>query len=144
MLCVRQSLPGDGSQQCPLLPRSHSYRLATVSQLIHCSNCQFSTGCQVRSVYDWRSVSRSVLVSSPIWGSWPDINYIEKVTVLSTAGALSDERSGLSFKMAVTNCPACNISARAAQKTLPLLQFSIVAVQRHACVRNRHSVAAVV
>jgi hypothetical protein len=41
---------------------------------------------QVRSVYDWRSVSLSVLVSSPISGSWPDINYVVKVTVLSIGG----------------------------------------------------------
>jgi hypothetical protein len=26
-----------------------------------------------KSHYDWRSVSLSVLVSSPVWGSWPDI-----------------------------------------------------------------------
>jgi hypothetical protein len=25
------------------------------------------------SLYDWQSVSLSVLVSSPVWGSWPDI-----------------------------------------------------------------------
>jgi hypothetical protein len=50
---------------------------------------------QVRSVYDWRSVSQSVLVSNPIWGSWPDINFVKKVTVLSIGGVLSDERSGL-------------------------------------------------
>jgi hypothetical protein len=36
---------------------------------------------------DWRSVSLSVLVSSPVWGSWPDINYCLTVTVLSLGGA---------------------------------------------------------
>jgi hypothetical protein len=45
---------------------------------------------------------RSVLLSSPIWGSWPDINYILKVTVLSIWGALSDERSGLSLPLVIT------------------------------------------
>jgi hypothetical protein len=39
LLCLHQSLPGDGSQQRPLLSYSHSYRLATVAQLTHCSNC---------------------------------------------------------------------------------------------------------
>jgi hypothetical protein len=37
------------------------------------------------------------LVSSPSWGSWPDISFWMKVTVLSMWGALSDERSDLSF-----------------------------------------------
>jgi hypothetical protein len=35
---------------------------------------------------DWRSVSLSVLVSSPVWGSWPVINYCLTVTVLSLGG----------------------------------------------------------
>jgi hypothetical protein len=39
MLCLHQSLPGDGSQQCPLLPCSYSYRLANVSELTYCFNC---------------------------------------------------------------------------------------------------------
>jgi hypothetical protein len=39
-----------------LIPAAHAYS-ETESQ----SHC------------DWQSVSRSVLVSSPIWGSWPDI-----------------------------------------------------------------------
>jgi predicted RNA-binding Zn-ribbon protein involved in translation (DUF1610 family) len=43
----------------------------------------------------------SVLVSSPDWGSWPDVTSCLKVTVLSMWGALSDERSGLSF---VSHC----------------------------------------
>jgi hypothetical protein len=49
------------------------------------------------SRYDGRSVGQSVLVSNPIWGSWPDINYSLTVTVFSVSGAPSDERSGLSF-----------------------------------------------
>jgi hypothetical protein len=36
-------------------------------------------------------------VSGPIWGSWPDIYYSLTVTVLICGGALSDERTGLSF-----------------------------------------------
>jgi hypothetical protein len=34
---------------------------------------------------------------NPIWGSWPDIYYCLTVTVLFLSGALSDERTGLSF-----------------------------------------------
>jgi hypothetical protein len=48
------------------------------------------------SRYNWQSVSQYVLVSSPIWDFWPEIFFF-KVTVLSFEGALSDERSGLSF-----------------------------------------------
>jgi hypothetical protein len=49
-----------------------------------------------KSLYDRWSVDQSVLVSSPIWGSWPDINFCLTFTVLSMSGALSDKRSGLS------------------------------------------------
>jgi hypothetical protein len=38
-------LHGDGSQQCPLVLCSPSYRLGTTSQLTHCSNCRLSTNC---------------------------------------------------------------------------------------------------
>jgi hypothetical protein len=44
------------------------------------------------------TVSQSVLVSSPIWGLWPDIYYGLTVTVFLMLGALSDERTGLPFK----------------------------------------------
>jgi hypothetical protein len=44
-----------------------------------------------------QSVSLSVLVSSPGWGSWPDVSSCLKVTVLSMWCALSHEMSGLSF-----------------------------------------------
>jgi hypothetical protein len=40
---------------------------------------------------------QSVLVSSPIWGSWPDIYYCLTVTVLLLWGVLPEERTGLSF-----------------------------------------------
>jgi hypothetical protein len=38
------------------------------------------------SLYDWRSVSPSVLMSGPLRGSWPDISYCLTVTVLSFGG----------------------------------------------------------
>jgi hypothetical protein len=37
---------------------------------------------------DWRSISLSVLVSSPVRGSWPDIDSCLKVAVLSYMGPL--------------------------------------------------------
>jgi hypothetical protein len=49
-----------------------------------------------KSHYDRRSVSQYILVSSPICDFWPYI-FFSKVTVLSFWGALSDERSCLSF-----------------------------------------------
>jgi hypothetical protein len=53
----------------------------------------FLSGLQSRpsNPTDW------VLVSSPMWGSWPNIYYCLAVMVLSLWGALSDERMGLSF-----------------------------------------------
>jgi hypothetical protein len=42
LLCLHQSFPGDGSQQCPLLRCSRPYRLATVSKLSHWSSCSAS------------------------------------------------------------------------------------------------------
>jgi hypothetical protein len=58
-----------------------------------------ASSCQSQShiATEGQSVCLSVLVSSPGWGSWPDVFSCLKVTVLSMWGALSDERSGLSF-----------------------------------------------
>jgi hypothetical protein len=49
------------------------------------------------SCYDRQSVAHSVLMSTPIWSSWPDFNYCLTVTVLSLWGALSDERTSLVY-----------------------------------------------
>jgi hypothetical protein len=43
-------------------------------------------------------------VSNPIWGSWPDIYNCLTITVLFLWGALSDERTGLSFVYAAGPC----------------------------------------
>jgi hypothetical protein len=43
------------------------------------------------------TVSQWVLVSSPVWGSWPDVYYCLTVTVLLLWGYLSDVRTGLFF-----------------------------------------------
>jgi hypothetical protein len=57
----------------------------------------------VRRISFYMSVSQSsqyVLVSSPIWDFWPEIFFFffwKLLSVLSFGGALSDERSGLSF-----------------------------------------------
>jgi hypothetical protein len=50
-----------------------------------------------KSHCDWRSINQKFLMSSHIWGSWPDIYYTSTVTVLFFWGALYDERTGLSF-----------------------------------------------
>jgi hypothetical protein len=51
---------------------------------------------QSKSHSDWWSVSQSVLVSSPSWGSWADISSCLTVTVVFIWCALSDDRTGLS------------------------------------------------
>jgi hypothetical protein len=43
-------------------------------------------------------------MSSPVWGSWPDIYYCLTVIVLFLWGALSGERTGLSFVYAAGPC----------------------------------------
>jgi hypothetical protein len=43
-------------------------------------------------------------VSSPVWGSWPDIYYCLTVTVLFLWVTLSDERTGVSFVYAAGPC----------------------------------------
>jgi hypothetical protein len=53
-------------------------------------NCQFES----ESHCDWRSVSLSVLVSSPVRGSWPDISYSLTVTILSVGGGRPLWREG--------------------------------------------------
>jgi hypothetical protein len=44
-----------------------------------------------------QSVSQYVLMSSPLWFSWPDVCYCLTITVVSLWDALSDQRSGLSI-----------------------------------------------
>jgi hypothetical protein len=61
------------------------------------TNCIPQLTRKSKSHYDRRPVGQCVLVSSPVWSSWPDVNYCLTVTVLSISGAPSDERSGLSF-----------------------------------------------
>jgi hypothetical protein len=53
---------------------------------------------------DGWSVSQSVMVSSPIWGSCPGIYYCLTFMVLFLWGAFSDERTGLSFIYAAGPC----------------------------------------
>jgi hypothetical protein len=62
-----------------------------------------------KSRYDRRSVGQSVLVSSPIWGSWPNIYCWLTFTLLSMSGAPSDERSGLSFVLVIVRPLLVNI-----------------------------------
>jgi hypothetical protein len=79
---------------------------ANSSSLLTASTLKWLFLCQVKSHCDWRSVSQSVslLVPSPIWGSWPDIYNFLTVMVLCFCGALSDERMGLSFAYTAGPC----------------------------------------
>jgi hypothetical protein len=54
----------------------------------------------------WWSISRSVLVSSPCWVSWPHFeSYVWQLRCESSRGVLSDRRAGLS--------DTCQVHARA-------------------------------
>jgi hypothetical protein len=102
------------------------YNIGTIEVLLHCTlpiSMYYSTpsllilllaimlllpwnfGSQVksksRSLCDYRSVSKLVLLSPPIGGPRPDINYRLIVTVLFLLSALSDERTGLFFAYAL-------------------------------------------
>jgi hypothetical protein len=62
-------------------------------------------------LYDWRSVSQYVLVSSQLWDLWPDITSCPNVAawnvvVLFQCGALSDERTDLQFALQSLNGPS--------------------------------------
>jgi hypothetical protein len=60
---------------------------------------------------------------APIWGLWPDINYSFTITVLLLWGALSDERTGLSFVYA-TGPRQCSPSVRGPSVTRPYFTVS--------------------
>jgi hypothetical protein len=74
----------------------YRFRLLTFSYL-YCSGPRTAFFSKSKSHCDWRSVNQLVLVSSPIWGSWPDIYYCLTVTGLFLWCALSDERTCLSL-----------------------------------------------
>jgi hypothetical protein len=62
--------------------------------------CYWKSKSKSKLCYDWRSVGQSILVSAPIWGPKPDFYYCQRVVGLLMWGALSDERTGLSFTFA--------------------------------------------
>jgi hypothetical protein len=59
--------------------------------------CRLNFNSESKSHYDRRSAGQTVLVSSQIWGPRPDFCYYQTVAVLSMWGALSDERTDVSF-----------------------------------------------
>jgi hypothetical protein len=63
-------------------------------------------------------------VSGHIWGSWPDIDYCLTVTVLLMWGALSDERTGLSFTIAAGPSQRSHSRVRAPWNSRPYLTVS--------------------
>jgi hypothetical protein len=54
---------------------SHLYHVIDKFYFLHYTQvlCQYRVPVKSKSHCDWRSVSRSVLVSYPIWGIWPAI-----------------------------------------------------------------------
>jgi hypothetical protein len=68
--------------QCPC-----QSRLGTADHALSLVSSCYNSSLTVRvRVTVWRSVSLSVLASSPVRGSWPDINYCLTVTFLSLGG----------------------------------------------------------
>jgi hypothetical protein len=75
LLCLHQSLFGNGSQQCSLLLCSRTYRLATVSHLTHYgkSNCQsqdYQTCCGLRPIFKLNLYGQSPCVTSSLTRRW--------------------------------------------------------------------------
>jgi hypothetical protein len=65
--CLHQSLPADGSQQCPLLPRSRSYRAPTVySQLSVAAKCPRLKHLGMSHTVNAVPLLRSRLLAEPI------------------------------------------------------------------------------
>jgi hypothetical protein len=77
--------------------------------LDYCSVCSVSSRVLC---YERRSGGQSVLVSSPTWGLRPDFYYCQTVTGLLMWGALSNERTGLSFTIVVGPCQYCHFRVR--------------------------------
>jgi hypothetical protein len=86
--------------------RSHSRGLspARLMTIFYCLRFETPKTSKSKSKLfcDWQSVNQYVLVSSPLWDLWPDAAFLWNVGIwmlLSCIllGALSDERSGLSF-----------------------------------------------
>jgi hypothetical protein len=92
--CSQSHIATDGQSWCQAPSGAHDWIFITLWQLRSCfcggALSDDRTGLQVKS----KSKSPD-LVSSPIWGSWPDIYYSLTVTVLLLWGALSHERAGL-------------------------------------------------
>jgi hypothetical protein len=76
-----------------------------------------------KSHCDWWSVSQSVFVSSPAWGSWSDIYYCLTITVLLLWGALSDDTLASLYSLSTDRMESTvhNNSSVVAYQRLPVL-----------------------
>jgi hypothetical protein len=70
----------------PFVFSVRGFALPNVANIFIVIICDDGPKSKSKSLYDWRSVSLSVLVSSPVRGSWPDISYRLTVSVLSWGG----------------------------------------------------------
>jgi hypothetical protein len=77
---------------CSLHVGSHKICTAPHSRRRHSSKSKLC--------YDRRSVGQSILKWSPIWGPKPNVYYCQTVAGSLTWGALSDDKTGLSFTIA--------------------------------------------
>jgi hypothetical protein len=87
---VLLSLLGNGSVKTLTRQRIHGQQQENCwTRCFLCGPCHIngkeaiSSESESESLYDWQSVSLSVLVSSPVWGSWPDIYYLLVLPITS-------------------------------------------------------------
>jgi hypothetical protein len=88
------------SGSTPTLSRSSRHRIHVSFKFVQVKQVK-SSQCHITT--DGQSVSKS-WCRALIWGSWPDIFYCLIFAVLFLSGALSDERTGLSFVYAAGPC----------------------------------------
>jgi hypothetical protein len=76
------------------------------SNNVLCSSLRAGVCLKTNSNIQCQLKSDSVLESSPIWGPRPDFCYCQTITGLWMWGALSDERTGMSFTISAGPRPA--------------------------------------
>jgi hypothetical protein len=95
---------------CKYINVAHFFWMWLVCSVLWC----YISESESESRYNWRSVSRSVLVLSPLWGSWPDIYSFRKLqSCLYGAPSLTREwvchLSGMCYIICVLGIYLCHI-----------------------------------
>jgi hypothetical protein len=142
----RHGSPTVPKQECVVVaeefPSPRSSRDSWLPQRCGVEHCRAENSCRIRTLSssrirtllvsnseskshcDWRSVSQSILVSSPVWDSWPDIYWCLIVTVLFLWSAISDGRMGLYFVYAAGPCQSSLFRVRVLWDSWPYFTVS--------------------